>query len=220
MGGSDQWGNILSGIELIRKLNQNKAYGITSPLITNSDGTKMGKTADGAIWLDENKLSNYDFFQFWRNVDDKDVSRFLHLFTKLPIEEIKKLSNLRDKEINEAKQILAYEVTKIVRGVSGANEAREISNNVFKSNIADERINNISIELIELNNNNFTIIDAIEKLKLVKSRSEIKRLIKSNGVKVNNKNYNENNFSLSKFCSNKEIRITIGKKKIGLVNIK
>ena len=139
MGGSDQWGNILSGIDLIRRINNKKAFGITSPLITNSDGSKMGKTADGAIWLDEKKLSNFDFFQFWRNVDDENVEKFLYLFTKLPIAEIKKLSELKEKEINEAKQILAYEITKLVRGEKDAKEAMEIANNLFKSNIPDSR---------------------------------------------------------------------------------
>ena len=104
LGGSDQWGNIVSGIDLIRRLNNKKTFAITSPLITNTDGSKMGKTAEGAIWLDENKLSNYDFYQFWRNVDDADVSKFLYLFTKLPLEEISKLSKLKDQEINEAKK--------------------------------------------------------------------------------------------------------------------
>ena len=99
MGGSDQWGNIISGIDLIKKITKKNAYGITSHLITNSDGSKMGKTADGAIWLDENKLSNYDFFQFWRNVSDENVSKFLLLFTKLPLSEISKLSDLKGEEI-------------------------------------------------------------------------------------------------------------------------
>ncbi|MDC3178737.1 tyrosine--tRNA ligase, partial [Pelagibacteraceae bacterium] len=107
MGGSDQWGNILSGVDLIRKINKKAAFGITSPLITNSDGAKMGKTADGAVWLNKDKISNLDFFQFWRNVDDNDVSRFLYLFTKLPLREIEKLSLLKNQEINEAKKILA-----------------------------------------------------------------------------------------------------------------
>ena len=104
MGGSDQWGNILSGVDLIRKINKKDAYGITSPLITNSDGSKMGKTASGAIWLNKNKISSLDFFQFWRNVNDNDVSKFLYLFTKLPINEIVKLSALKNQEINEAKK--------------------------------------------------------------------------------------------------------------------
>ncbi|MDC0192736.1 tyrosine--tRNA ligase, partial [Alphaproteobacteria bacterium] len=126
LGGSDQWGNIIVGIELIRRLNNKKAFAITSPLITNNDGTKMGKTADGAIWLDEKKLSNYDFYQFWRNINDSDVPKFINLFTKLPFEERRKLSQLKDQEINEAKKILAYEVTKITRGEQQAKEAEEI----------------------------------------------------------------------------------------------
>ena len=219
MGGSDQWGNILTGIDLIRKINKNKAFGITSPLITNADGSKMGKTADGAIWLDEKKLSNHNFYQFWRNIDDKNVSKFLYLFTKLPIDEIKKLSSLKDKEINEAKKILAYEVTKIVRGKKEAEEAKEIANNLFQSNIIDERINNYSVKISQFKNNSFTIVDAIEKLNLVKSRSEIKRLIKSNGVKVNDIIYNLTDFSLKNLSKNKEIKISVGKKKIGIKNL-
>ncbi|MDA9633049.1 tyrosine--tRNA ligase, partial [Pelagibacteraceae bacterium] len=113
MGGSDQWGNIINGIDLIRKLLNEKAYALTSPLITNTDGSKMGKTAKGAIWLNENKLSNFEFYQFWRNVIDDDVEKFLKLFTKINLKEISKLSKLKGKEINEAKKILAFEVTKI-----------------------------------------------------------------------------------------------------------
>ena len=219
MGGSDQWGNILNGVELIRKINKKKSFGITSPLLTNSDGSKMGKTADGAVWLSEKKLSNFDFFQYWRNVEDEDVGKFLNLFTKLPLNEIKKLSSLKNKEINEAKQILAYEVTKLVRGEKQALEAQDITNNLFKTKISDSRANNISIQSIEIKNHTFSIIDAIEKLNLVNSRSEIKRLIKSNGVKINDTVYLQNDFSLSKFYDSDYLKITIGKKKIGIVNI-
>ena len=115
MGGSDQWGNIINGIDLIRKILNEKAYALTSPLITNSDGSKMGKTAKGAVWLDENKLSNFDFYQFWRNVNDEDVEKFLKLFTKIDLKEITKLSQLKGQETNEAKKILAFEVTKITK---------------------------------------------------------------------------------------------------------
>ena len=219
MGGSDQWGNILSGIDFIRKINKKDAFGITSPLITNSDGSKMGKTANGAIWLNEGKISNLDFFQFWRNIDDKNVSKFLHLFTKLPIKEIKKLSSLKNQEINEAKKILAYEVTKIVRGQNEADEAIEIANNIFNSNIIDERLPSISQKKINLQNENFTILDAIQNLKLVKSRSESKRLIKSKGVKINDTLYINKNLSLKDYSEAKEIKITIGKKKIGILKI-
>ena len=219
MGGSDQWGNILSGVDLIRKINKKEAFGITSPLITNSDGSKMGKTADGAIWLNKNKISSLDFFQFWRNVNDNDVSRFLYLFTKLPLDEIKKLSSLKDQEINDAKQILAYEVTKIVRGKEDADEALEITKNIFNSNIVDQRLPHISQNVSDIKNNTFTILDAIEKLKLVNSRSEIKRLIKSDGIRINDKLYKNPDLSLKDYSTLKEIKITVGKKKIGVLKI-
>ena len=219
MGGSDQWGNILSGVDLIRKINKKEAYGITSPLITNSDGSKMGKTAEGAIWLNKNKISSLDFFQFWRNINDNDVSKFLYLFTKIPISEIKKLSRLKNQEINEAKKILAYEVTKIVRGKEDADEALEIANNIFNENIADKRLPNISQKKIEIKNEKFTILDAIEELKLVKSRSEIKRLIKSNGIKINDQLYENTNLSLRQYSELKEIKISVGKKKVGILKV-
>jgi len=219
LGGSDQWGNIVSGIDLIRRLNNKKTFAITSPLITNNDGSKMGKTADGAIWLDECKLSNYDFYQFWRNVDDADVPLFLHLFTKLPLEEISKLSKLKGQEINEAKKILAFEVTKITRGEEQAKEAKEISNNIFANKILDDRINSFSVSSKEILISSFSLLDAVEKLQLVKSRSEAKRLIKSNGIKVNDENFNNSDFSLSSYISKKEIKISVGKKKIGIIKI-
>ena len=219
MGGSDQWGNILSGVDLIKKINSKNAFGITSPLITNSDGSKMGKTADGAVWLNRDKISSLDFFQFWRNVNDNDVSKFLYLFTKLPLKEIEKLSTLKDQEINEAKKILAYEVTKLVRGKEDADEAIDIANNIFNSNIIDDRLPNISQNKLNLKNNIFTIIDAIEKLELVKSRSEIKRLIKSNGIRVNDELYSNSNLSLKEYAELKEIKISIGKKKIGILKV-
>ena len=219
MGGSDQWGNILSGVDLIKKINNKNAFGITSPLITNNDGSKMGKTADGAIWLNKDKISSLEFFQFWRNVNDNDVSKFLYLFTKLPLKEIEKLSTLRNEEINEAKKILAYEVTKIVRGKEDADEAIEIAENIFSSNKIDERLPNISEKKLKLQDDIFTILDAIEKLELVKSRSEIKRLIKSNGIRVNDELYKDNNFSLKEYLGSKEIKISVGKKKIGILKI-
>jgi len=219
MGGSDQWGNIISGTDLIRRMSSNKTFAITSPLITNPDGTKMGKTVNGAIWLDENKLKNYDFYQFWRNIDDASVSKFLLLFTRLPIVEISKITKLRGQELNEAKKILAYEVTKISRGEDQAKEAEEISNNLFTNKKLDDRVVNFSVKSEIILNSTFTLIDAIEKLGLIKSRSETKRLIKSNGVKINDENYFSNNFSLSDHANKNEIKITVGKKKIGIIKI-
>jgi tyrosyl-tRNA synthetase len=219
LGGSDQWGNILSGINLIRKTSNKKTYAITSPLITNSDGSKMGKTVDGAIWLEKNKLDNFKFFQFWRNINDNDVSKFLKLFTKVSLEEIKKLSELKDKETNIAKKILAFEVTKICRGEESAKEAMEISNNIFDKNIIDKRIISINIRPVDLKNDTVTIIDVLEKLNLVESRGDAKRIIKSNGVKINDTSYENDSFSLKKFSDQKELKISVGKKKIGLIKI-
>ena len=219
MGGSDQWGNIISGVDLIRKINGKKAFAITSSLITNSDGSKMGKTTEGAIWLDENKFSNYDFYQFWINIDDNNIEKFLKLFTKLSLEEISKLSLLEGKEINEAKKILAFEVTKTCRGINAAQEAEEITRNFFETNKSDTRQNKFVIDSKKIIDNSFSIIDAIDNLKLVKSRSEIKRLIKSNGVKVNDSNYDDNSFSLIKYHKESEVKISVGKKKIGFLKI-
>ena len=220
MGGSDQWGNIINGIDLIKKMLNQKAYALTSPLITNSDGSKMGKTAKGAIWLDEAKLSNFDFYQFWRNIDDLHVERFLKLFTKINLKEIKKISELKGKEINEAKKILAYEVTKITRGIESANEAEDIANNIFSKKTLDERIPTFEIKSSEIKKSNFSILDAIEKLSLSKSRSDTKRLIKSKGIKVNDKIFSSPDLSLKLYSKISEIKISVGKKNIGILKIK
>jgi len=220
MGGSDQWGNIINGIDLIKKMLNKKAYALTSPLITNSDGSKMGKTIKGAVWLDESKLSNFEYYQFWRNIDDKDVEKFLKLFTKINLEEIKKLSKLRGQEINEAKKILAFEVTKVSRGLKSAKEAEDITNNVFNKKTLDDRISTFEIECAEIEKSNFSILDAIEKLNLSKSRSDTKRLIKSKGVRVNDEIFTRTDFSLKSYSKISEVKITVGKKNIGLLKIK
>ena len=169
LGGSDQWGNIISGIDLIKKTTNKEAFAITSPLIVNSDGSKMGKTVDGAIWLDKNKFDDFDFYQYWRNVDDDDVSKFLKLFTTIPFSEINKLSKLRNEEINEAKKILSYEITKLCRGEKSADTAKEMSQNIFDNKIIDERIKSKKIKFDDLLENNFNLIDALESLNLVKN---------------------------------------------------
>ena len=220
MGGSDQWGNIINGIDLIRKILNKKAYALTSPLITNSDGSKMGKTAKGAIWLDKAKLSDFEFYQFWRNINDEDVEKFLKLFTRINLSEIKKLSELRDQEINEAKKILAFEVTKITRGITSANEAGDIANNIFNKKIIDERIPTFEIQSSEIQKSNFSILDAVEKLNLSKSRSDTKRLIKSKAIKINDKIFNSPDLSLKLYSNEIEIKIIIGKKNIGVLKIK
>jgi len=219
MGGSDQWGNILNGIELIRKIINKKTYALTSHLITNTDGSKMGKTAKGAIWLDQSKLSNFEFYQFWRNVDDTYIEIFLKLFTKITLNEIKKLSELKGEEINEAKKVLAFEVTKIVRGIKSANEAKDIANNIFNKKTIDDRIVTFSINSSEIIKSNFSILDAIEKLNLSKSRSNTKRLIKSKGVKINDIIFSSPNLSLQMYSKKSEIKISVGKKNVGILKI-
>jgi len=219
MGGSDQWGNIINGIELIRKIINKKTYALTSPLITNRDGSKMGKTAKGAIWLDQSKLSNFEFYQFWRNVDDTYIERFLKLFTKITLNEIKKLSELKGEEINEAKKVLAFEVTKIVRGIKSANEAKDIANNIFNKKTIDDRIVTFSINSSEIIKSNFSILDAIEKLNLSKSRSNTKKLIKSKGIKINDVIFSSPNLSLQMYSKKSEIKISVGKKNVGILKI-
>jgi len=220
MGGSDQWGNIINGIDLIKKMLNKKAYALTSPLITNADGSKMGKTAKGAIWLDKIKLSNFEFYQFWRNIADHDVGKFLKLFTKISLNEIKKLSELKDKEINEAKKILAFEVTKITRGIKSAKEAEDIANNIFNKKTLDERIPTYEISSSDIEKSNFLILDAIEKLNLSKSRSDTKRLIQSKGIKVNNEVFLSPDLSLKAYYKLSEIKLSVGKKNIGILKIK
>ena len=220
IGGSDQWGNIVNGIELIRKIKNGTAFALTSPLITNNDGTKMGKTVNGSVWLSENKLSNFEFFQFWRNVNDKDVETFLKLFTKLELSEIKKLSQLKDKEINEAKKILAYEATKICRGEESAKEVINIASNIFESKVVDSRINSQKISLSKIINDEFNIIDALVQLKLISSRSDAKRIIKSGGVKINDIKLSSQDYSLKNYIKdNIDLKIVVGKKKIGILKL-
>ena len=221
LGGSDQWGNIVTGIDLIKKITNYQTFAITSPLITNSDGSKMGKTANGAIWLDKDKLDDFYFYQFWRNVNDQDVSKFLRLFTTLPLLEINKLSKLKNKEINEAKKILSYEVTKLCRGKKIADKVHDISQNIFDNKIIDKRIKSIEVKLYDLLNNKFNLIDALESLNLVKSRSDAKRIIKSRGVKINDLTFENKQFFLNQYVNNdKEIKISVGRKKIGIIKIK
>jgi len=219
MGGSDQWGNIINGIDLIRKILNQKAYALTSPLITNSDGSKMGKTANGAVWLDKNKLSNFDFYQFWRNINDDDVEKFLKLFTKIDLKEITKLSQLKGQEANEAKKILAFEVSKMTRGAESAKEAEDIANNIFNNKQIDERVVTFEINSTDIEKNKFTVLDAIEKLNLTKSRSETKRLIKSKGIKINDEIYNLQDLSLQSYLKLTKIKINVGKKNIGILKI-
>jgi tyrosyl-tRNA synthetase len=183
IGGSDQWGNIINGVELIRKINQKNSFGLTTPLITLSSGAKMGKTEDGAIWLDEKLLSAYDYWQFWRNTNDKDVKRFLKYFTELDIVELERLIN-KEKDINKLKILLANEATKILHGEKKSKESENTAKETFTGNGIGQNLPVIFIRA-SLLKNGINIIDFINDTKILNSKSEVRRAINEKGIKIN-----------------------------------
>ena len=183
LGGSDQWSNIIGGVELIRRVEQKDAYGLTFKLLTTSDGVKMGKTQKGAVWLAPEKTSPYEFYQYWRNIDDKDVEKCLALLTFLPMEEVKKLGSLEDSEINKAKEILAFEVTKIVHSEKDAMEAQEAARALFAGGKNSGSIPTTNMDKSKFENG-FNILDLLVELKLAPSKSEARRLVQQGGIKV------------------------------------
>ncbi len=186
LGGDDQWSNIIAGTDLIRRVKAEPAFGMTFTLLTTSEGKKMGKTESGAIWLDSEKTSPYDFYQYWRNVDDDDVEKCLLLLTFLPIEEVKRLGTLEGAEINKAKEILAFEVTKLIHGEEEAHKAAEGAKALFGKGNNDE-----NIPFTEISKSEFAegmeILTLLDKIKIVPSKSEGRRLIKQNGLSIEGK---------------------------------
>jgi tyrosyl-tRNA synthetase len=182
MGGSDQWGNIISGIDLGRRLNNAQFFALTSPLITTSSGAKMGKTAAGAVWLNADLVSPYDYWQYWRNTEDGDVERFLKLFTVLPLEEIARLAALKDQEINEAKKILATEATALVHGRAAADEAATTARTTFEEGGLGASLPTVEIDDLHTH---VRVLDAAVRAGLVSSNGEARRLIRGGGLKVN-----------------------------------
>ena len=209
IGGSDQWGNIVNGVELVKRYSSKEVYGLTTELITLASGAKMGKTERGAIWLDKELFPVFDYWQFWRNTDDRDVLKFLKMFTDLQISEIEKISN---QNINEQKIILANEATSMLYGSKEAIDAENIAKKSFSENSSGEHLPDTKIDKSTLNNDVINLISIIDK-KL--SKSEIRRLIKSNGIKINNNIISDEKFTISKklFDQNKFIKLSIGKKK-------
>jgi len=183
LGGDDQWSNILGGIELIRRVEGKEAYGMTFTLLTTSEGKKMGKTQNGAIWLDPEKTSPYDFYQYWRNVHDADVIKCLKLLTFLPMDEINRLAQLKDKEINEAKKILAYEVTKLVHGEEEANKAKKAAEALFEAGSHDADMPSTELTADELGSG-INILDLLVKTGLTPSKGEGRRLITQGGIYI------------------------------------
>ena len=182
MGGDDQWSNIIAGVELIRRKEAKPAYGLTFTLLTKSDGKKMGKTASGALWLDPEKTSPYDFYQYWRNVDDGDVEKCLALLTFLPMDEVHRLGGLRDAAINEAKKILAYEVTKLVHGAAEADKAQAAAEAVFGGQGSSEDMPTIEATAADMGQK---LLDVLTAGGVFASKGEGRRLIQQNGVSLN-----------------------------------
>ena len=210
MGGSDQWGNIVNGVELIKRHSSKQVFGLTTPLITLSSGSKMGKTEKGAVWLDKKLLSSYDYWQFWRNTDDRDVLKFIKMFTDLTLEKIEKIKN---KNINQLKIILANECTKIRHGNNEAKLAEETAKKTFEENLTGSGLPTISVSQKKLSEK-INIIDLVVLSKLESSKSEIRRLIKGNGIKINNQVINDEKFSITKeLFSENFIKLSLGKKR-------
>ncbi|NLM43799.1 MAG: tyrosine--tRNA ligase [Clostridiales bacterium] len=184
MGGDDQWSNIIAGVDLIRRVESQSAYGMTFTLLTTSDGQKMGKTQAGAVWLDPNKTSVYDFYQYWRNIDDADVEKCLSLLTFLPMEEVRRLASLPGNEINEAKKALAYEVTKLVHGEEEAQKAQDAAEALFGKGGNLDLVPTTELEKEELKNG-MNIVDLIVSTGLVPSKGEGRRLINQGGLTLN-----------------------------------
>ena len=218
IGGSDQWGNIVNGVDLIRRMLKKDSYGLTSPLITLASGAKMGKTEKGAIWLNENLLSPYDYWQFWRNTDDRDVKRFLNFFTEIETNEI---NNICDKEnnINNLKIILANEATKILHGEESSKRAALTAKETFEGSGLAKGLPEIEVKLSEVKNG-INILDFLSRNKIMSSKSEARRAITSQGLKINNDIISDTNkiLKLSDF-EKKNLKISFGKKKHYIVKI-
>jgi tyrosyl-tRNA synthetase len=214
--GSDQWGNVVSGIELGRRMENVQLFGLTTPLITTASGAKMGKTAAGAVWLNADQKSPYDYWQFWRNTEDKDVGRFLRLFTDLPLEEIARLEKLEGSELNDAKKTLATEATTILHGRAAAQAAAETARRTFEEGMAAE-----GLPTIEVPKNEFPmgVLALAVKANVASSNGEARRLIQNNGLKINDVAVSDPaaNVAASDASSSGAIKVSSGKKKHILV---
>ena len=210
MGGSDQWGNIVNGIELTRRMEGVELFGVTTPLLTTADGAKMGKTAAGAVWLNEDQLPAYDFWQYWRNTDDRDVGRFLRLFTDLPLDEVARLEALQGSEINAAKVVLAGEVTRLCRGDEAARSAEATARATFASGGLGE-----DLPVLAIPADGIGIIDALVGIGFAASRGEAKRLIAGGGARIDGTAIADENHRIAACGS--DIRLSAGKKKHGVL---
>ncbi|HAX91841.1 MAG TPA: tyrosine--tRNA ligase, partial [Rhodospirillaceae bacterium] len=214
MGGSDQWGNIINGVELGRRMSNLDLFALTTPLLTTSSGEKMGKTVSGAVWLNEDRLSPYDYWQYWRNTEDADVVRFLKIFTDLPLAEIEKLGKLKDSEINEAKKILAFETTKMCHGQEAAEHAAATAKATFEGGGLGA-----DLPTYALAGASVPVIDALIGLGFAASKGEAKRLIEGGGVRLNDNVISDITASIgaSDLTQDSAARLSAGKKRHGIV---
>ena len=211
IGGSDQWGNIVNGVELIKRHSSKQVFGLTTPLITLSSGSKMGKTEKGAIWLDKKLLSSYDYWQFWRNTDDRDVLRFLKMFTDLNLQKIEEIKN---KNINKLKVILANEATAMLHGKAATQKAEQTAKNTFEKKSIGEDLPSINLKKEEVING-INIVDLVITSNLLNSKNEVRRMIKNKGIKVNNIPVENDQFNvtLNNFEKENFLKLSHGKKK-------
>ena len=191
MGGNDQWSNILGGVDLIRRIGHSDSYGLTFKLLTTKEGKKMGKTEKGALWLDATKTSPYDFYQYWRNIDDADVKTVLSLLTFLPMEKVEELSNLKDEKINEAKKVAAYEITKLIHGEEESKKAEEASNALFGGQGSLDNMPTATVA------SNISILDAIIQVGFAPSKGQARQLITQGGISLNDTKISDTNYILS-----------------------
>ena len=208
-GGDDQWSNMLAGSDLIRRKTGRDAHSMTITLLMNSQGKKMGKTASGAVWLDKNKTSVYDFYQYWRNVEDDDVLKCIRMLTFLPLDEIEKMSSWQGAQLNKAKEILAFELTSLVHGIDEAQKAQEAAKALFAGGSDDS---NMPTTNITMENDEMLLSDILLQCKLCESKGEIKRLIQQGGISVDEEKINDINHKITKEQLTKGIKIKKGKK--------
>ncbi|MDU9003801.1 tyrosine--tRNA ligase [Sedimentitalea todarodis] len=217
-GGSDQWGNIVNGIDLTRRVLDHEIYGLTTPLLTTSDGKKMGKTADGAIWLNADMRSPYEFWQFWRNTTDADVGRFLKLYTEMPVDECNRLGALEGQEINEAKIVLANAVTTLCHGADAAATAQETAHEVFAKGGVGDDLPTLDLSRAELGDG-ISIVQVIVRSGLAKSGKEAKRLIAEHGVRIDDAPLTDAGLMLDAAALSSPIKLSAGKKRHVLVQL-
>lgn len=198
IGGDDQWSNMLAGVDLIRKIHKKGSFCLTCPLLLNADGVKMGKTVNGALWLDSKKTSPYEFYQYWRNIRDSEVYDVLRMLTYLPMDEVKRLSSLEGEKINEAKKIAAFEITKLIHGEEEALKAKESAEALFEKDKSSANMPTFDASSLFTNNDNITLIDILVESKTVSSKSQARTLIEQGGISINDEKITDTKYILKK----------------------